>query len=58
MNRNAYGDNEYQDFDEGWVYLRAREDLIEQIVDETQEQDMTLSEFLKMCHEEYTANSN
>lgn len=37
-----------------WIYMIADMELIEETILAAQAQDMTLSEYLKMCHEEYT----
>lgn len=39
------------------LYMTADAELIEQIMSEIQNRDMTLSEFIEMAHEEYADGS-
>lgn len=42
---------------EEWLYMTADAELVERIMTEIQYQDMSLSEFIEMAHEEYADGS-
>lgn len=45
---------EAEESDGEWIHMTADMELIEETIQAAQAQDMGISEYLKMCHEEYT----